>query len=316
MRALISLFAGFLIAAFVALASGGPVAYAAFHCVRIHAVLGSYNGDPNVQYVELRMDFGSQVFLATHTIEFRDAAGTLKATFTFPAGAFPFGASVANFAAGDSILVTTSEFNAAATGGASDFVFTALNTTGANGGDPLHPVQGPGGKIGFAQGFDNCDADIIASPGEADSLAYGSATADFGTAAAPLPAAAGNAQGLRLSNLNPAPSNNHTEYSPQHVALSTSSVAQVDLATNLGTPRNNSRVILALPAIPPLPTPTFAPPAVGGVAAAPDQSSLPSRSATGSAGHRTEYVLGAAAAALAALGAAAWATRRKRSASH
>jgi hypothetical protein len=315
MRALISLVAGFVIAAFVALASGGPVAYAAFHCVRIHAVLGSYNGNPNVQYVELRMDFASQVFLATHTIEFRDAAGTLKATFTFPAGTFPFGASVANFAVGDAILVATSEFNAAATGGTSDFVFTALNTVGANGGDPLHPVQGPGGKIGFAQGFDNCDADIIASPGEADSLAYGAATADFGTAAAPLPAAAGNAQGLRLSNLNTAPSNNHTEYSPQHVALSTSSVAQVDLATNLGTPRNNGRVILALPAIAPPATPTIGPPAVGGVAAAPDQLELPSRSATASSGHRTAYEVGAGAlAAAAALGAAGWATRRKRSA--
>jgi len=313
MRGLISLVAvaGFVVAAFVALASGGPVAYASFHCMRIHAVLGSYNGDPDVQYVELRMDAASQVFLATKTIQFRAADGTLKATFTFPGTVgVP---SVANFATGDSILIATHAFNLAVTGGAADFEFTALNTVGAGGGDPLHPVQGPDGKVAFAQGFDNCDADAIASPGEVDSLAYGAvtglATADFTpTPAAALPGAAGNVRALRLGNLNLAPANNSTEYSLQHVALSTSSVVPgilvpSNLVTNRSTPRNNGRVILALPPLPPGP--------VGGVASEPDQSLLPLRTATASGGHRTAYGLGAAVAALAALGVVGWARRRR-----
>jgi hypothetical protein len=307
MRALMSLVAGFAIAAFVALASGGPVAYASFHCMRIHAVMGSYNGDPNLQYVELRMNAPSQVFLATKTIQFRAADGTLKATFTFPAGTFPFGASVANSAVGDSVLIATHEFNLAVTGGAADFEFTALNTVGAN---PLHPVQGPGGKIAFAQGFDNCDADFVASPGEVDSLAYGLttglATADFGTAAAALPAAnASIGLALRLSLLtaHPGPVDNHAEYSLQLVSTSVSSVAAANLVTNVGTPRNNGRVVLALPAQPAGP--------VGGIASEPDQSLLPLRTATASGGHRTAYGFGAAAVALAVLGVIGWARRRR-----
>jgi hypothetical protein len=311
MRALTSLVAGFAVAAFVALASGGSAAYASFHCMRIHAVLRSYNGNANIQYVELRMNAGAQVFLGSRTIEFRDATGVLKATFTFPP-VVPFGPSVPNFAVGDSILIGTSQFNAAVTGGAADFVFTALNTVGSNGGDPLHPVQGPGGKIAFAQGFDNCDADIVASPGEVDSLAYGtttgSAAPDFGTAAAALPPTAGNGGALRLFALNaaPGPVNNSAEYGLAYPSTLAFSVLAGNLITDLNTPRNNGRTVLALPALPQ---------AVGGVASAPDQSLLASPAASAWRGHRTAYEFGAGAAAAAALGAAGWAARRKRTAS-
>ncbi|MBI5283508.1 MAG: hypothetical protein HY874_00295 [Chloroflexi bacterium] len=295
MRALTSLIAAIAIAASLVLTSGGPVAYASFHCIRIHAVLGSYNGNANIQFVELRMDAAAQQFVFGHTIQFRDAAGTLKATFTFPS-------SVANATLGDSILIATSEFNAAATGGAADFQFSGANTVGANGGDPLHPVQAPGGKVAFAQGFDNCDAGITVTAGEVDSLAYGAAAADFGTAGPALPAAAGNVKALRLGNLNVTPADNSTEYSLQPVSLSTFSVAPANLVVTLATPRNNGRVVLALPSLPG---------GVGGVASQPDQSLLPARTATASGGHRTAYALGAAAAALAALGIAA--LRRRRS---
>ena len=295
MRALTSLVAALAIAASLVLVSGGPVAYASFHCIRIHAVLGSYNGNANIQFVELRMDAAGQPFVAGHTVQFRDAAGTLKATFTFPAG-------VTNSALGESILLATSEFNAAAAGGAADFQFSAVNTVGANGGDPLHPVQAPGGKVAFAQGSDNCDPGLTATAGEVDSLAYGAATADFGTAAPALPAPAGNVQALRLGNLNVTPANNSTEYSLLPVAPSTFSVTPANLVANGNTPRNNGRVVLALPALG----------GVGGVASQPDQSLLPAPTATSSGGHRTAYQLGALATALAALGVIAGAALRRR----
>ncbi len=97
MRALLSLVLAFSVSVSVLLLSGGGVADAAFHCVRIHAVAGSWNGDTNIQYVELRMDLGGQNVLTGHTIQFFSASGQLKATFTFPSG-------VTNALVGDSIL--------------------------------------------------------------------------------------------------------------------------------------------------------------------------------------------------------------------
>ena len=238
-------FALLIVALFMALAlisSQGPgPAYAAFHCMRIHAVGGTFGGSQHVQYVELRMDLGGQPLVGGHTLKFFDGAGVLKATFTFPG-------NVTNSALGDSVLVGTTEFNAKTNGGDGDFTFSATNTVAANGGDALHPVQRSGGLVHFAQGSDNCDGDVVAGPGEVDSVAYGSATSHFPPAATALPGDAGTTQALRLSNLNTVPSNNSTEYSLQPASATTFAVAAGNLATDLSFPRNNARTVLQLTA--------------------------------------------------------------------
>ena len=157
------------------LAQSAQPASAAFHLMRIHAVMAGLNGDGNVQYVELRMCGAGQPFVAGHTIKFYDGSNTLKATFTFPS-------SVGMSSLGESILIATSEYNTASTGpggggsgGDADFVFSGANTVPANGGDALHPVQGPNGRVTFAEG-----AGTGCSPSTpVDSVAYGTGTPDY-----------------------------------------------------------------------------------------------------------------------------------------
>ena len=234
MRLVMSALLAVAVAVSVPLLATRSVAYAAFHCVRIHAVAAGYNADGNIQYVELRMDMGGQTLLGGHAIQFFDAAGTLKATFTFPSG-------VANGAVGDSVLVATSQFNSNVTGGPSDFTFTNANTTGANGGDPLHPVQAPNGSVVWAGPSAAC----VTVMAPVDSVAYGSAGAVYGSAAVALPNPS-TLQALRLSNLNSAPSNNSTEYALTNVSTATFGVAPSDLASDFTTPRNNTRNVLRL----------------------------------------------------------------------
>lgn len=295
MRILSLVAAGALIPVLLLVASLGHVdiAYASFHCMRIHAVMGGYNGNSTIQYVELRMDEPGQEFVALQPLEFFDAAGVLKATFTFPA-------NVTNASTGDSILVATSEFNAAAMGGTADFTFSNANTTASNGGDPLHPVQSPGGKVVWLPAGPTC---TVRNP-PADSVAYGGATADFGTAAVALPSPSTN-MALRLNNLNTIPTDNSTEYALNPVATSTFMVAPANLPTDLTTPRNNGRVVLKLPAA-----------SVGGVAV---EAALPARPVAASAtGGRRSYGveagIAAAAVVLAAVACGAWVMRRRRSA--
>jgi hypothetical protein len=211
--------------------------------MRIHAVMAGLNGDANVQYVELRMCQAGQPFVQTHTLKFYDGSNVLKATFTFPT-------MVSNSAQGESILVATSEFNTASTGpggggsgGDANFVFSMANTVGANGGDPLHPVQGPNGKVTFGEGSGTgCAASV-----PIDSLAYGTATADYGTAAAPLPSPS-NVCVLRLSTalVGGTPTDNSTQYSLQSASATAKTVAVGSLATDLDTPRNNMRQVATL----------------------------------------------------------------------
>jgi hypothetical protein len=292
MRSLLSVIVAFLVSSSVLFMTQGGVALAAFHCMRIDAVKAGWGGNANVQYVELRMDNAGHLFVAGHTLEFFDGSGTLKATFTFPA-------NVTNASLGESILIATSEFNAAAQGGAADFAFSNANTVAANGGDPLHPVQPTNGRVVYGPGTSAC---FGAGPLLVDSVAYGTATADFGTAASAL-AGANDTHALRLGNLNTMPVNNSTEYSPQMVSSTSFSVAMGNLATDFTTPRNNGRMVLALPA---------PPPSVGGIAEAP--AVVPAAAiATGSGGHAMWYAVAAGMAAVTAAGAAAaWTWRRRR----
>jgi hypothetical protein len=228
-------------------------AFAAFHCMRIHAVMGGFDTNDNVQFVELRMDLGGQTLLSGHKLHFLDGSGVEQAVFTFPSG-------VTNGLEGDSILVATAEFNDDySPGGDADFEFSLANTTGTSNDNRLHPVQGPDGKVVFGTSPEvGCDS---SSP--IDSVAYGAGTvtADFGTKAAALPSPS-TAQGLQLDNLNSAPANNSTEYDLMTASTTTEFIAGVaaTLEADKRFPRNNSRVLTAV----------FAPPTVGGTVTEPD----------------------------------------------
>jgi hypothetical protein len=294
MRLLLGFMAG--VVAYLALAvaswSGTPVALASFHCMRIHAAMAGFDGNNRIQYVELRMDAPGQNLVhsgipnAPHTIAFFDASGTLKATFTFPA-------DVTNAATGDSILVATHEFNASVLGGAADFEFTMADTVAVNGGDPLHPVQGPNGKVQYAP--ESTSSCVFPAKFPLDSLAYGSAAADpgFGSAAVMLPSPSDN-HALRLSNLNSTPMNNSTEYALQSVATSTFAVTFANLPTDFTTPRNNARTVLQL----------VPPPSVGGISEAPglpQSGAVPSNRGKGD----TDYWLYGIVSAMAVVSASA-----------
>lgn len=223
-------------------------ANAAFHLMRIHAVMHGFQGNNNIQYVELRMCSAGQSFVSGHTIDFYDGSNVLKARFTFP-GNVSFGST------GESILIATSEFDAASTGpgaggsgGDADFVFSEANTAAFNGGDALHPVQGPDGKVVFAPlATDGCDAGFGVQAGDVDSVAYGTGTPDFGSAAPALPSPSDN-RALRESDIT-GPSDNSTDYSLQATAAAPKTVAMASLTTDLDTPRNNSRQVATLTTI-------------------------------------------------------------------
>jgi hypothetical protein len=298
MRSLLSLGLAALVAGSALLVSRAPTADAAFHCIRIHAVMGGFNGDNDIQYVELRMDAGGQTLLGGHTIEFfRASDGMLRATFTFPAG-------VTNGLVGDSILVATHKFNLSVTGGQADFEFEG-HTTGP---DATHPVQLTGGTVVWA-GPGPFACTFAGMP--VDAVAYGGGSGGFGSSAAALPAT-GTTQALRLSNLNVTPSSNLMEYSLQNVSPSAFD-ATGHLVTNpvgdppsAETPRNNGRRVLQL--FSPVP------PSVGGVAENPAgaQNAVTNSSGDGGGRGRIAYGLVAVIAASVAASGAGWYVYRRR----
>ena len=95
-----------------------------------------------------------------------DAAGIAKARLEFTANS-------GNNANGSSILIATSEFNSAWAAGAPDFIIggAGSTTTALNGGDAMHPVQRPAGKVSFGDYDANC-----VNQGTIDSVAYGAYT--------------------------------------------------------------------------------------------------------------------------------------------
>jgi hypothetical protein len=232
-------------AALVGLLHQATPTQAAFHLIRIHSVMYGFDSDNTIQFVELRMCSAGQSFVSGHSLKFYDGSNTLKATFVFPSG-------VSNANTGDSILIATAEYDAASvgpgasgSGGDADFVFSMANTTAANGGDPLHPVQGPDGKVVFAdQASDGCDAGFTIQPGDVDSVAYGTGSADFGSAATALPNPSDD-RALREADIN-GPSDNSTDYSLQQTAQAAKTVSTAQLLTDLDTPRNNSREVATI----------------------------------------------------------------------
>lgn len=174
--------------------SSADTSQGAFHLMRVYGVMAGANGDANIQYVELRMTDAGQNFVSTHDICFFDAGGAPYARFTFPG-------NVANGADEASILVGTSEFDAAWPG-TPDFIFGAGNTTAiAGGADVSHPVRGPAGKVIF--GSDSATMPSLmcqASFSVIDALAYGiaySGSVNFPPKLSPDLSAAGS-QAARL----------------------------------------------------------------------------------------------------------------------
>jgi hypothetical protein len=223
--------------------------------MRIHAVLGGFNTNDDVQFVELRMNSGGQNVLAGHKLRFLDAAGTQTGEFTFPSP------NPGNASTGDSILIATAEYNDDySPGHDADFEFSLANTTGTSTDNRLHPVQAPNGKVIFEPASASC---LGAGP-PVDSVTYGTTTvnADWGgpgNKAPALPSPATN-QGLRLSNLALTPTNNATEYTLQNASTTSETIASGNLATDFRFPRNNARVLSAM----------FEPSGVGGTVVEPE----------------------------------------------
>ena len=142
-----------------------------------------------MQYVELRQASILPEHIATHEICFYDAAGIAKARLEFTAN----GGNPAN---GSSILIATSEFNSAWAAGAPDFIIGGAGSimTALNGGDAMHPVQRPAGKVSFGDYDANC-----VNQGTIDSVAYGAYTGAVDLPPAePSGLPASGTQGLKL----------------------------------------------------------------------------------------------------------------------
>ena len=137
-----------------------PRAEAAFHCMRIHAVMAGANGNTSQQYVELRMSTAFQGFVTGTELRFLDAAGTTTGGFTLTS-------SVINTAAGSSILIATTGLQTAA-GITADFTMPAN-------------VIAPAGRVEFLGNF-NCLPSGLSSSNIIDSVAYGAYSGDNGSA--------------------------------------------------------------------------------------------------------------------------------------
>ena len=180
---------------------------AAFHCMRIHAVMAGATGDSSIQYVELRMNAVGQAFVSGQVLRFYDNAGVQTGSFTLTS-------NVGNGSLGASILIGTSGLQAAA-GVVPDFVMPAN-------------VIAPSGKVTFAEGFGNCQ---FGGPNVIDSVAYGSTYTggvDYGNKF-PQDLPTSGALALTLNNLNLEPADNASEY-----ALTTAA------------PRNNAGAVGAI----------------------------------------------------------------------
>lgn len=300
MRSLLSVLLAVCLSLSVFAAQQARTAEAAFHCIRIHAVMGGFNGDNNIQYVELRLSANGQTALTGHKLEFFDAGATLLATFTFPSG-------VTNGWKGDSVLIATSEFNSSVTGGAADFVFSGANTTGPS---ALHPISLTGGWVVWAGQLG--DINCAFGPAPVDAVAYGGAAPMFGMPAPALPAS-GTTQALRLSNLALGPTNNATEYSLQNVSTTTFPVScgpcdfldSGSLPTDFTTPRNNGRTVLLLSA-------PFVP-GVGGIAEDPALPSAAVASSGATSGSDSSaYAIAGGIAATAIAAGVGWYVYRRR----
>jgi hypothetical protein len=103
-------------------------ARAAFHLMMVVEVFPGFAASPAAQYVELQMYAAGQNFVAGHSVQVFDAAGSLVGTFTFPG-------HVANGASQASLLIATSEAQSVF-GVTADLVMSPV-------------IAAPGGKVCF-----------------------------------------------------------------------------------------------------------------------------------------------------------------------
>ncbi len=119
--------------------------------MRVYGVMGGLSGDTSIQYVELRMSIGGQVFTTGSQLHFFNASGTETGTYTLSTGPMSNGATAA------SILIGTSAFDAAWSAGSPDFIMP----TG---------IMAPDGKVAFGPiGGGGCQG----AGAYYDSVAYG-----------------------------------------------------------------------------------------------------------------------------------------------
>ncbi len=229
-----------LAAVIVGLLAQPQPASAAFHWMRVYAVMGGADGNANIQYVELRMADPGQIFVSATEICFFDAAGDPWARFSFPG-------SVANGVDEASILIGTTtpapgvNFDSSWAAGSPDFSF-AGNTTGiAVGADPEHPVVPGSGKVAFGQADANCNFLSLV-----DSVAYGSSytgTVDFGSKfPSDLPTAGTQALKLAVSPIcHPTSLNSPCDgvFGPPPMNQNDYALVDVNQAGGANNPRNN-----------------------------------------------------------------------------
>jgi len=238
----------------IAVQQSASPAFAAFHCMRIAAVMGGAGGDSNIQYVELRMNAAGQTLVSGHTIRFYNGAGTLAATFTIPGG-------VGNGALGASILIGTAEFDANATV-EPNFIFsdgTAIDpdtsmavadnmTDNIGGWDQNHPVSPGSGKVTFAEGSVNC---AVGGPAVVDSVAYGTAYPDLGSEpdavdydpkfASDLPMSGTQALVVNSLSLEPGPNGPSAAMGGHYSIATVPASAPINTSGGMAnTPRNNA----------------------------------------------------------------------------
>ncbi len=137
--------------------SARPV-HATFHFMSISELGAGFLGNPNVQFVELRLDAAGQNNLATTRLTSFDKDGNAKVILVTPTG-------VANGGTGATVLYATTEFQTA-TGVTPDFIIAA-------------DVVGPSGMIcwgapGTASPADPATWDFDKSNNYVDCVAYGS----------------------------------------------------------------------------------------------------------------------------------------------
>ena len=206
---------------------------ASYHYLRIHAVMTGYQGNTDVQYVELRMGEGGQTQTAGKVLCIFNPSGVPVGRFTFQSN------HAVSSDPGSSILVSTQTMDAIWPR-TPDEVFSVQTLTAIPPGQIF--LSAPllyAGKISFGTDTADVPAEMCAGGFNLiDSVAYGSdytGGADFGTKfASELPVNAGQVLQLTGPLCGPCTRNNSTDYS----------LVDVTMAANY--PRNNAGETAAL----------------------------------------------------------------------
>lgn len=222
----------FVFAGVLALRQETP-ADASYHYLRIHTVMTGYQGNTDVQYVELRMAEGGQTQTAGKVLCIFNPSGVPVGRFTFQSnhalGSDP----------GSSILISTLVMDAIWPR-TPDEVFSVETITTIPPGQIFLSAPLPyAGKIAFGTDTADVPAEMCADGFDViDSVAYGSGytgAADFGTRfASDIPVNAGQVLQLTGPLCGPCTRNNSTDYS------------LVDVTMPANYPRNNAGETAAL----------------------------------------------------------------------